>query len=238
MLEAARKAGCVKRVVVTSSITAIIPSEELCGAKRCARWIEPSDRIPFSKGPYKNEFEAYAASKVAALDEAESWMRKHGKGFDVVFLHPSFVEGRNELATTPREVLRGTNAIVLGIALGQQFEYSTMGASVSLEDVARCHVKALDLGAVEGNRSYILSRDAIWDDVAEVVKRRFEGEVKRKILSEEGSARTHALFVDASLSEEVFGIEFEGLEEQVVSVVGHYLELRAKSGKKISLRRA
>ncbi|KAE8445527.1 hypothetical protein EG329_013290 [Mollisiaceae sp. DMI_Dod_QoI] len=244
MLEAAKKSGSVRRVVVTSSITALIPFEELSGQKRCSRWITPEDRIPFPSGPYANEFEAYAASKVAALAEAENWMRRqqqqqqHDVGFDVVHLHPSFVEGRNELATTPRDTLKGTNAIVLGIALGQKFEYSTMGATVLLDDVARVHVQALDTAAVPGNESYILSQDTIWDDVTEIVARRFAEDVEKRALPNSGSAVTHAVFVDASKTEEVFGLEHSGFEEQVVSVVGHYLELRAKSGKKISLRRA
>ncbi|KUJ10902.1 NAD dependent epimerase/dehydratase [Mollisia scopiformis] len=239
MLEAARKSGTVRRVVITSSITALIPFEELSGAKRCKRWIGPSDRIPVTKGPWNNEFEAYATSKVAALAEAESWMRRHDEvGFDVVHLHPSFVEGRNELAASPRETLKGTNAIVLGIALGQKFEYSTMGATVHLEDVARVHLQALDTAVVPGNASYILSQDTIWDDVTDITARRFPDEVEKRALPNSGSAVTHTVFVDTSLTEEVFGFEHIGFEEQVESVVGHYLELRAKSGKKISLRRA
>lgn len=239
LFEAARREGGVRRIVVTSSITAIVPFEELSGEKKCARWVEPSDRITFNTGPYTTEFEAYAASKVAALNEAEKWLeRNKGEvGFDVVFLHPSFVEGRNELAMSPRECLKGTNAIILGIALGQKFEYSTAGTSVSLEDTARCHVEALDGSRVRA-KSYILSAEqTVWDDVVDIVERRFAAEVERGFLSREGGARSHTLFLDTLESEEVFGT-FEGLEEQVVSIVGHYLELRAKSGKKISLRMA
>jgi len=241
MLEAARKSGTVRRVVITSSITALIPFDELSGAKRCKRWISPTDRIPFQKGPYTNEFEAYAASKVKALEEAESWMRRHSgeAGFDVVHLHPSFVEGRNELAVSPRETLKGTNAIVLGIALGQKFEYSTMGQTVHLDDVSRVHIQALDTQNVPGNSSYILSSsDTIWDDVTDIVARRFPDDVEKRALPNSGSAVTHTIFVDTSATEEIFGFQHVGFEEQVVSVVGHYLELRAKSGKKISLRRA
>ncbi|CZR68427.1 uncharacterized protein PAC_18326 [Phialocephala subalpina] len=238
MLDAARKSGSVRRVVITSSITALIPFDELSGATRCSRWIEPTDRIPFTKGPYANEFEAYAASKVAALAEAESWIRKHDVGFDVVHLHPSFVEGRNELATSPREMFKGTNAMVLGIALGQKFEYSTMGQTVHLEDVSRVHVQSLDCANVPGNTSYILSRDMIWDDVTDIVARRFPEDVAKRMLPNSGSAVTHAVFVDTSLTEEVFGFEHVDLEEQVVSIVGYFSELRQKSGKKISLRRA
>jgi nucleoside-diphosphate-sugar epimerase len=87
-----------------------------------------------------HEFETYAASKVAALQKAEAWMEIHSRVFDVVHLHPSFVEGRIDLALHTREVLKGTNAIILSIAMGKKFEHSAMGATVHLEDVVRVYV--------------------------------------------------------------------------------------------------
>jgi nucleoside-diphosphate-sugar epimerase len=235
ILEAAKKSRTVRRVVITSSITALIPFSEVNGSQRCSTWISPTDRIPFVPGPYANEFEAYAASKVAALHEAEAWMSTHNPNFDVVHLHPSFVEGRNDLALHTREVLKGTNAIVLSIALGKQFDHSTMGATVHLEDVARVHVQALD-GLVPGNASYILSQYTEWDEVTEIVSRNFPDAIKKGILPNSGSASTHPVFIDSSLAEEIFGFQHRGLEEQVKSVVGHYLEVRMKQ-KKGSARR-
>ena len=235
VLEAARKSGSVKRVVITSSITALIPFAEVSGERKCRRWVEPSDRIPFVEGPYKNEFEAYAASKVAALREAEQWMERERPGFDVVHLHPSFVEGRNELALHTREVLKGTNAIILSIALGKQFGHSTMGTTVHLDDVARVHVQALD-EAVPGNASYILSQNSEWDDVTDIIARNFPDAVKMGILPNSGSALTHPVFVDAGLTEEVFGFRHTGFEGQVKSVVGHYLDMRLSQKKSVVKR--
>lgn len=235
ILEAARKSRSVRRVVITSSITALIPFAEVSGKERCSRWISPTDRIPFVPGPYANEFEAYAASKVAALHEAEAWMAAQNPGFDVVHLHPSFVEGRNDLALHTREVLKGTNAITLSIALGKQFNYSTMGATVHLEDVARVHVQALD-EAVPGNTSYILSQNTEWDEVTEIISRNFPDAVRKGILPNSGSALTHPVFIDSGLSEEVFGFRHTGFEYQVKSVVGHYLELRMNQKKSVARR--
>jgi nucleoside-diphosphate-sugar epimerase len=230
ILEAANKSRTVRRVVITSSITALIPFSEVNGSHRCSTWVSPTDRIPFVPGPYANEFEAYAASKVAALQEAETWMATHNPSFDVMHLHPSFVEGRNDLALHTREVLKGTNAIVLSIAMGKQFDHSTMGATVHLEDVARVHVQALD-GLVPGNTSYILSQNTEWDEVTEIVGRNFPDAVEKGILPNSGAASTHPVFIDSGLTEEVFGFRHAGLEEQVKSVVGHYLEVRMNQKK-------
>src|ERR1700712_2312481 len=86
MLKAAKKAGTVRRVVITSSLVAIVPLAQLTGAEWTDRPIQPTDRIPFVEGPYENEFAAYAASKVAALTAAENWIRIQKPVFDVVHL--------------------------------------------------------------------------------------------------------------------------------------------------------
>ncbi|KAI9776495.1 MAG: hypothetical protein M1839_009529 [Geoglossum umbratile] len=226
MLEAANKSGTVRRVVITSSIVALVPVSRLNGLERSERQVLPTDRAPFVPGPYKTEFAAYAASKISALQHAESWIRKNQPEFDVIHLHPSFVEGRNDLALTPRDAVKGTNALILGIALGKKLG-STASTSVHNEDVARAHVQALDPDIL-GNASYILSQKASWADVRAIVQRRFPDAVQKRILPNNGSADTHDVPVDTSATEMMFGFTHLGFEEQVNSVVGHYLELRTR----------
>ncbi|KAH0543133.1 hypothetical protein FGG08_002559, partial [Glutinoglossum americanum] len=226
MLEAARKSGTVRRVVITSSIVAIVPASRLNGLEHSDRVALPTDRVPFVPGPYKTEFAAYAASKVAALQEAEAWMARERPEFEVVYLHPSFVEGRNDLAMNTREAMKGTNAIVLGIVLGQKLG-SNASASVHNEDVARVHVQALN-PEIPGNTSYILNQKARWEDVKSIVQREFPDAVQKRLLPNNGSAETHEVTIDASLTEDTFGFTHLGFEEQVKSVVGHYLELRKR----------
>jgi len=237
ILEAAKKAGTVRRVVITSSLTAIVPVAELTGQEQRPWWkpVQPHDRVPFEFGPYETEFEAYAASKVAALHEAEAWMATQKAAgsidFDVVHLHPAFVEGRNDLALTARDTLKGTNALVMGLVLGKSFDNSIANATVHVEDVARCHVQALNTTRVPGDMSYILSQETRWADVCAIVRRDFAEAVKKRTLLAcgDGSAAQHDIPIDASLTEDVFGFSHTSLDEQVRSVVGHYLELRVRS---------
>ena len=226
MLEAAKKSGTVRRVVITSSIVALVPVSQMEGFEYSERPVLPTDRVPFIPGPYETEFAAYAASKVASLQAAESWMRVERPKFDVVYLHPSYVEGRNDLATNVRGALTGTNALILGIVLGKKFA-SFAGATVHNEDVGRVHVQALN-PEIPGNTNYILSRPMRWDDTKEIVRREFPEAVQRRALPNCGSAKTHELAIDASLTEKTFGFTHLGYEEQVKSVVGHYLELRTR----------
>jgi nucleoside-diphosphate-sugar epimerase len=226
MLKAAKKCGTVRRVVITSSLVALVPLAQLTGAEWTDRPVEPTDRIEFTEGPYETEFAAYAASKVAALSAAENWIRMQKPKFDVIHLHPSFVQGRNDLATHTRDAIKGTNSIVLGMALGKKMG-SIASASVHNDDVARVHVQALS-PTVPGNQSYILSQETQWSDVLDIVEAEFPEAVDARILPNCGQSDTHEVLIDASLTEEIFGFQHLGLYEQVQSVVGHYLELRSR----------
>ncbi|KAK4153253.1 putative NADPH-dependent methylglyoxal reductase GRP2 [Chaetomidium leptoderma] len=228
MLEAADRAGSVRRVVITSSFVALVPLEELEGTRiRDARYpVTANDRIPFSPGPYKSEFAAYAASKVAALQQTEDWLALQRPAFDVVHLHPGFVLGRNEMATTPAQAMQGTNSVVLALLLGGRFgPYA--GATVHVEDVARAHVAAL-APRVFGGESYILSAPARWDDAIGVAKRAFRDAFKKKILVNSGSVETTPLPMDTTITEMAFRFEFASYETQVESVVEQFLELRSR----------
>jgi nucleoside-diphosphate-sugar epimerase len=231
MLEAAKKSHTVQRVVITSSLTALVSFEQLTGQEeRPANMpIRPHDRVPFVSGPYMSEFEAYAASKVAALLHAEDWIQENANtlSFDVIHLHPAFVEGRNDLATTPKAALTGTNKLLLGMVLGKKFEAPIAGATVHVDDVARVHVQALNQN-VPGNMSYILSHPTEWNDAQDIVQRHFSHAVEKRVVPNCGFVETMELSIDVSLTEDVFGPHMN-FEEQVKSVVGHYVELRMRN---------
>ncbi len=238
LLDAANLGGTVRRVVITSSFVALVPMDELDGTrKRDPRQpVRPNDRIPFAAGPYESEFAAYAASKVAALQQAEGWMERERPAFDVVHLHPGFVLGRNDTATTPAQAMQGTNSVVLALLLGKRFgPYA--GVTVHANDVARAHVAALD-PSVFGNQSYILSQPARWNDAIDVAKRAFPDALKTKLLVKGGSVKTTQLPIDASLTEETFGFRFASYEKQVKSVVDQFLELRVRQKKGAQLNPA
>lgn len=226
LLEAAQFAGTVRRVVITSSIVALVPVEEMEGTtpRSPVEPVSPMDRIPFQPGPYKDTFSAYAASKVASLHHAEAWMARERPAFDAVYLHPGFVLGRNDTAESPAEAMQGTNSVVLALLLGKKFgPYA--GATVYAEDVARAHLASLD-PTVLGNQGYILSQPARWNEARSIVRKEYPEAVKRKLLVTGGSVKTILLPVDTSLTEETFGFKFTPYEEQVKSVVGQFLELR------------
>lgn len=237
LLEAAETCGTVRRVVITSSIVALIPVAQMEGTEPRPKGspVRPTDRVPFTSGPYHSEFAAYANSKIAALHAAETWCETMRPAFDVVHLHPSFVLGRNDMAATTAQCMKGTNAMVLAMLLGKRFG-PFAGATVHVDDVARCHVAAaIDTVNVPGNESYILSQQSTWNDAKDMAARSFPAAEKTRLLVRSGNVGTTDIGIDASLAEDTFGFRFKGFAEQVESLVGQFLELKtntAQSGPK------
>ena len=228
MLQAASRSGTVRRVVITSSIVALVPFAELEGAVPRRAPVRPVDRVDPPTEPFDSEFAAYAASKAAALVHAEAWAARERPAFDIVHLHPSFVLGDNDGAAAPADALRGTNGLVLALLLGKRFG-PYIGASVHVDDVARAHVRALNVAAVPGNQSYILSQPTRWNDAKGIVRRAFPAAVETRVLVARGNIGSVELPVDTSLTELVFGFRHISFEEQVKSVVGQFLELRSRN---------
>lgn len=90
-LEAAQKSGSVKRVIITSSIVAITPPAILF-----ANDDPPSghigsgdDRVAEPEAPFGNPFVAYTASKVAALNASDKFIKEQAPAFDIVNIMPS-----------------------------------------------------------------------------------------------------------------------------------------------------
>jgi hypothetical protein len=66
----------------------------------------------------------------------------------------------------------------------------------------------------------------VWQDVTGIVAREFVEEVEEGVVPNDGIKGTLPVAIDASKTERELGVEFMRLEEQVKSVVGHYLELK------------
>jgi nucleoside-diphosphate-sugar epimerase len=233
MLESAAKSPSVRRVVITSSVVAIVPFEKMISGSEDNIYTA-EDRVPFSDGPYTDEFQAYSASKTAALNEAEAWMAKTKPHFDLVHIHPSYVEGRDELVHTKEEAMAGTNAIILRAVTGVKAPFPLAGATVHNDDVARLHVDALLVDKIPA-RSYIANSNTPegtlngtqWETVNEIVSRNFPEAIKEGLFSNDGLLSSVHLKFSSEKTEKTFGWKLQGFEAQVKSVVGMYIDVAA-----------
>jgi len=224
-LEAAAKSSTLKRVVITSSILALFPfSDQKSGASKT---YNERSRVSDTDagGPWGSEIEAYTASKTLALNAGERWMGEHQPGFDLVHIHPSYVFGRDELTGSAEELVsKGTNRLVMLPFVGVPLP-PLLNSSVFVEDVAQAHVRALD-GDIPGGSSIVPSSEMRWERAVEAVKERFPKAVESGVLKIGEPTKTIEVGVDTSESEKLLGWKFKGFEEQVSSIVEHYLELK------------
>lgn len=228
LLESIQKAGTVKRVVITSSAVAHIPFKYFIG-QGDDRVFTAEDRIPVAPGPYSFEFEAYSASKAAALNESEAWIAKNKPAFDLVTILPGWIWGRDELATTASDYNSGsTNSVLLGMLKGGQSEIPFNGNGSFVDDVAQLHVSALN-PKVKGNQAFSATSDGVkgmvWEDGIKYIQKYFPQAVADGRLSAAGKQPTLPVYINPKKTEETFGIKMAGYEEQIRSLVGHYLEV-------------
>ena len=231
ILASAKRVPSVKRIVITSSSLAVSSWADITGPET-NHVYHPDDRVPSPPRSYSNAMEAYAASKVLALNATDAFIKTEKPSFDVINVEPVFVIGKNELITEAKDILQGTNGVAFAQVLGHNLESPNLGTTVHVNDVAKVHILALN-PEVQGNQDFAASsgglKGTVWSDAIEIVKRRFPEAVKDGRLPANGTALTKKIIFDPSKSEKILGIEFLDYEEQVVSVTEHYLELLAKA---------
>jgi nucleoside-diphosphate-sugar epimerase len=225
MMRSASKESSIKRVVLTSSAVAITPFEYYMGKGDKDRVFTSSDRIPYAEGPWAFEFEAYSAGKAAALNSAEKFVREEKPSFDLIPIIPGWIFGHNELVTEAHEMkAESTNSVLLSFLTGFKNPMPFNGNMVRGEDAAKIHVLALD-PAVKGNRAFLASTDAVWEDAHAILKERYADAVKEGKLSLEGEQGTLHISALGDETEKAFNVKFQPYEKMVTEVVDQYLEL-------------
>lgn len=187
--------------------------------------------VPDPHTAFPNPFAGYSASKKIALSETEKFLQQTEPKFDVVHILPAVILGRNELATSTSDFSSGTNRYAMNIVLGIDAPAPVIGATVHVNDVGLLHVQALDEKVTVGGtgvRNFIASGGSVkWSDVSGIVEKEFG----KGIFKLGGNADTREVGLDASETERVFRTNWVSFEEQVKSVVGHYLEAKAVEDK-------
>ncbi|KIW16563.1 hypothetical protein PV08_03751 [Exophiala spinifera] len=223
ILHSALKEPSVERVVITASLASVSPSTP--------RPFTADNTEEDPEGPFPDPFTAYVASKKLALNRTRQFLAQEKPHFSIINVMPSFVIGKNELATTPEAVNSGSNSRALGPILGNANAVALPGAVCHIDDVSFVHIAALD-PKVDGNQNFGVnwrSSSFQWDDALEIVRKLFPEEVSRGIFPLGGSQSTGLAEFDASKTEDILGIKFKNFEEQILSLAGHYAEVSASA---------
>lgn len=234
ILSAAKKTPTVRRVVMTSSIVAVMPWADFF-AVEAERVYTADDTTPSPSGPYGHPFEAYAASKVQSLSLTNEFLKREKPHFDVVNVMPGFFIGKNELITEAKDMMSGTNSVAFAMIMGRKNDFASPGTQVHVNDVAKVHVLSLSKD-VRGNQNFGIQSGGVdgnaWGDAIGIVKKRFPEAVEDGRLPADGWQASKRVRYDTSETEKVLGIKFQSYEDAVVGLVEQYLELLEKAGVK------
>ncbi|KAK3645090.1 hypothetical protein LTR22_014892 [Elasticomyces elasticus] len=201
LLESARKAGGITRVVVTSSVIAMLPLSALQGVP-LSDTIDAESRVPDIPGPFTDVGFAYVASKIAALNSGERW------------------SGTNKY---PLNVVLGLDAGVPAAPAQVNYVSDTALAHVRALDPK---VKGNQAFILSTNGT-----DMEYDDAKMVAEKYFSQSVKDGILPNTGSLVSIKIPLDNSKTERVLGKEMSSYETATKTVLEHYLEIYEKEHK-------
>ncbi|KAK1730110.1 hypothetical protein CaCOL14_013136 [Colletotrichum acutatum] len=230
LLESAKRhaADTLRRVVVTSSIVAVVPMECFMGQGLDRPAIDGKSRVATPAAPYGSGFGAYRASKIAALRASEAWMKEHGTStnFDLVSIIPAWIWGRDELSTTAESLLSGSNSVLLEYLRGRKSDTPILSSFVSVDDVAASHVRALS-PSVSGKQSFLLGRYVAMEEARVIAMENYPQAFADGVYSADGSQPTVSIPTDASEGERLLGRKFVSGGDMVRDVAGQFLQLDA-----------
>lgn len=168
-LEACQQAGCVRRVLVTSSFAAInnpgkYPWDYTYTSKDWNTVSCPSQEGVF---PEPEAVHGYRYSKIVAEKAAWNFAAREGCPFDVVCINPPMVIGHNYNKPTSVEELNTSSAMLLKILMGKQAPNPHSMGWVDAADVARAHIAAYEHPEA-GGRRFLCAADEVplWTEIA------------------------------------------------------------------------
>ncbi|KAL5335215.1 3-beta hydroxysteroid dehydrogenase/isomerase family protein [Aspergillus crustosus] len=206
VLSEAEKVESVKKVVITSSIAALVP---LGGLPEGGVIHENNnwDFIVDTEGSFteENDFatgmKLYHASKILANNATWDFHKCAKPHYSLVSIHPG---------------LR-TNGLFYGSIVGGK-PLTTITA-VHISNVAEAHVRALDEGIKDGSKYLVSGKPATWGEAGAIVQEVYA--VKGFKIQADAAGTSWP--VDTSLAERDLGLKWRSLEEIVTGVVDQQL---------------
>ncbi|KAA0034552.1 tetraketide alpha-pyrone reductase 2-like [Cucumis melo var. makuwa] len=181
VLNSCLKANSVKRVVLTSSCSAIrcrYNVQQLCPLNE-SHWTDPD---------YCKRYNLwYAFAKTLA--EKEAWRMAEEHGIDLVVVNPSFVVGP---LLTPKPT--STQHLLLTIMKGERGEYpnSTFGF-VHIDDVVAAHILAMEDPKASG-RIICSGTVAHWSKIIDMLRSKYPSyPFESKCSSQQGDCNPHSM---------------------------------------------
>ncbi|KAL7240445.1 hypothetical protein ACSBR2_006154 [Camellia fascicularis] len=181
VLSSCTKASSVKRVVLTSSCSAVRYREDV-------QQVSPLDESHWSDLEYCKRYNLwYAYAKTTA--EKEAWRVAEESGIDLVVVNPSFVVGPL-LAPKPTSTLQ----FILDTVKGSKGEYSNLTIGfVHIDDVIAAHILAMEESKASG-RLICSSSVAHWSEIIDMLRAKYPSyPFEDKCNNQKGNNNPHSM---------------------------------------------
>ncbi|GKZ69801.1 hypothetical protein AnigIFM60653_002278 [Aspergillus niger] len=222
VLKEATKVPSIKKIVITSSIAALIPITGIPEGgviKEDNDWdfnVDPEADFVDPSNPGATPMTLYRASKLLANNATWDFWKKENPHYSLVTLHPAFVFGHNLMQAAANENL-GSNGIIWGSVMGGVPLGGITG--VHIQDVAEAHIKSLDPKIQNGSKYLISGPQTTWKEVARIAHE-FYPNVGVKLTE---SAEGDSMPTDTTKAEVELGMKWRPWEEMVRGVMDQQL---------------
>ena len=115
ILNSALRTPSIRRIVITSSLVAVVPGSALSNGDQTTVYTSSSRVRPLPTAPWGDHASAYRASKVLALDATERFLAEKKPHFTVVNVQPGYVIGPHALIEDAEALVSGSNAVVMSV---------------------------------------------------------------------------------------------------------------------------
>ncbi|EKM52532.1 uncharacterized protein PHACADRAFT_149258 [Phanerochaete carnosa HHB-10118-sp] len=223
--------GTVKRVVVTSSCSAVLtvdPNHERWYNEK--NWNEQSICEVEAKGRNASNVDKYHASK--SLAERAAWKfveeNRGAVNFDLVTMNPPYVYGpflqevkRPEDLNT--SILEFYGSVVKGTKTKEQLTNFSTGW-VDVRNVSEAHVLALQKPEAGGERIIVSCSEWVWQDFVSAAHK-FDPSLPAGDTSYDPRKAPYTTHFDNAKSKRILGIEYHSIEECTRDLLGQFKRL-------------
>ncbi|CAI7620462.1 unnamed protein product [Penicillium palitans] len=224
LLKAAAKVPTIKKVVVTSSIAALIPMSGIPTGgvvKEDNDWdlsVDENANFEDPQTPAATPMRLYHASKLLADNATWEFRATAKPQYALVTLHPAFVYGRNLVQSSADGVNGGSNSGLWDLIMKADPSRNMVG--VHVQDVAEAHIKALDPKIVDGSKYLLAGPKTTGPEIARIVHRLYPD--SGALIPEDFQGASFP--VDVTKAETELGIQWRSFESMVRDVMDQQLE--------------
>ncbi|KOS40686.1 hypothetical protein ACN38_g8457 [Penicillium nordicum] len=223
LLKAAAKVPTIKKVVVTSSIAALIPMTGIPTGgvvKENNDWdlsVDENANFEDPQTPAATPMRLYHASKLLADNATWEFRATAKPHYALVTLNPAFVYGRNLVQISAGGVNAGSNSGLWDLIMKADPTRNIVG--VHVQDVAEAHIKALDPKIVDGSKYLLAGPKTTGPEIARIVHRLYPA--AGALISEDFHGVSFP--VDVTKAETDLGIQWRSFESMVRDVMDQQL---------------